>query len=108
MKLAFTLPETPTIKVIYSKGGTNYSAVIPNPQSTDSLLCTMLDKQVGASQIVRLEPIQPRQELHRGHPAQHRMAKYVALTACVAFILGATISQTVELPASVIEWQNVC
>ena len=107
MKLAFTLPETPTLKVIYTKGGTNYSAVIPNPHTTDGLLMAMLKtRQVGASQITKLEPVQPRGDFDRGHPAAHRMAKYVAMTACVLCLLTFTVP--VELPASSIEWQNVC
>jgi hypothetical protein len=108
MKIAFTLPETPTIKVIYTKSGTTYSAVIPNPHNADTLLCTMLARQVGSSQIVRLEPIQPPREVQRGHPAQHRLAKYASLTACVLGLLTFTALESVELPASVVEWQNVC
>lgn len=76
MKLAFAIPETPTIKVIYTKNGTQYGGVITNPKSTDGLVAAMLTRQVGVSQIVRLEPIQPRQEFHRGHPAAQRMARY--------------------------------
>jgi len=106
MKLAFTLPETPTLRVIYTRGGTNYSATIPNPRTADGLLATMLARHVGSSQIVRLEPIQPRGDFERGHPAAARWAKYAAMTACLCFILIGP--RPVELPASVIEWQNVC
>jgi hypothetical protein len=106
MKLAFAIPQTETIKVIYNKGGTTYSATIRNPHSVDGLLCTMLDRQVDSSQIVRLEPVQPRGDFDRGHPAQHRLTKYVAMTACVLCLL--TFTAPVELPASSIEWQNVC
>lgn len=79
MKLAFAIPETPTIKVIYTKCGTNYSAVIPNPKSTDGLVIAMLNtRQVGVSQITKLEPIQPRQEVYHAHPAAHRLTKYAS------------------------------
>ena len=79
MKVAFAIPETPTIRVIYTKGGTNYSAVIPNPKSTDGLVVAMLNTRlVGVSQITKLEPIQHRQEFHRGHPAHNRLAKYAS------------------------------
>jgi hypothetical protein len=76
MKVAFAIPETPTIRVIYTKSGTNYAGIIANPKSTDGLVAAMLTRQVGVSQIVRLEPIQPRQEFHRGHPAAQRLARY--------------------------------
>jgi hypothetical protein len=106
MKQAFAIPETPTLRVIYTKGGTNYSAVIPNPHTADGLLTTMLTRHVGSSQIVRLEPIQPRGDFERGHPAAGRWAKYAAMTACVLCLI--TFTAPVELPASSIEWQNVC
>jgi hypothetical protein len=78
MKVAFAIPETPMIRVIYTKNGTNYAAVIANPKGTDGLVAAMLTRQAGVSQIVRLEPIQPRQEFHRGHPAAHNMARYAS------------------------------
>lgn len=112
MKLAFTLPETPTLRVIYTKSGTNYSAVIPNPRTADGLLTTMLARHVGSSQIVRLEPIQPRSDFQRMDPASRQWAKYAAMTACLLFLLAfgaqAMPPNGVELPASVVEWQNVC
>ena len=78
MKVAFAIPETPTIRVIYTKSGTNYAGVITNPKSTNNLVAAMLTRQVEVSQIVRLEPIQPRQEFHRGHPAHNRLDKYAS------------------------------
>ena len=81
MKLAFTLPETPMLRVIYTKSGTNYSAVISNPHTADGLLTAMLARQCGSSQIIRLEPIQPRGDFEHGDPANSRWAKYAAMTA---------------------------
>jgi hypothetical protein len=78
MKITFAIPETPMVRVIYNRDGTQYGGVIPNPKDTDGLVSSMLSRQVGVSQIVRIEPVQPRQELHHGHPAQHRLAQYMS------------------------------
>lgn len=92
MKVAFALPTTPTSKVIYTQRKfmgqpcTPYltSALIATPKSNDELVCVMLSRQVGQSDIKGIEPVKPRQDLDRPHPASHRLVKYVALTSCLA------------------------
>lgn len=106
---AFTLPSTPMCRVVYTRQGTNYGATMQTPADVEDLRMAMLAKSppVASKDIVRIEPVTPLSPMNHGHPAAHRMVKYAALTACL-LVLGLTISQTVELPASVIEWQNVC
>ena len=78
----FDLPETPKCKVMYIKDTVLYSTVITTPHSNDELQRVMLTRQVGMSQVQGLEPIQPPRELHRPHPAQHRMVQYAASAEC--------------------------
>jgi hypothetical protein len=83
------------------------SAVIKTPKSNDELLIVMLARQIGQSDINAIEGIEPQKEFQRGHPAQHRLVKYASLAAaCVLFLV--ILEKPVELPASSIEWQNVC
>ena len=76
MKAAFTFPTTPMCRVVYTRQGVNYSATIPTPVNTDGLVSAMLTRQAGLSQIMRIDPVQPRQEFGHAHPAQHRMVQY--------------------------------
>lgn len=81
MKL-FDIPSTPTCKVVYIRDGVTYSGVLnPTPKDNHDLQRKMLDRKVGMSQVQWLEPIQPRQDVHRPDPAQHRMAQYMAFSA---------------------------
>lgn len=73
------LPNTPMCRVVYHRTGTNYGAVIPTPKSTSELQIVMLARQVGVSQIQRLEPIQPLKPLNRPHPANHNLVKYTTI-----------------------------
>lgn len=76
MKSAFTFPTTPKCRVVYTRQGVNYEAIIPTPVNTDELVSVMLTRQAGLSQIARIEPVQSRQESFHTHPAASRMAKY--------------------------------
>lgn len=76
MKSAFTFPTTPMCRVVYTRQGVNYAAVIPTPVNTDGLVSAMLTRQAGLSQIARIEPIQPRQEVSHVHPAAATLARY--------------------------------
>ena len=115
MKQSFALPITPTSRVNYVQRKflgnpcVPYatSAVIKTPKSNDELLITMLARKVGQTDIIGIEGIEPPKEFHRGHPAQPRLVKYASLATCVLALL-VIIEQPIELPASVIEWQNVC
>jgi len=78
MKTTFDIPQTPTVKVHYRRDGVLYSTVIVTPNSNQDLQMVMLGRYVGISQVERLEAIQPRQPLHRNHPAIHRISQYVA------------------------------
>lgn len=77
MKQAFALPNTPKCRVIFIRDGVSYAAVITTPKDNTDLQMTMLHtKQVGMSQIQRVEPLVELAPLNRPHPAQHRIAKY--------------------------------
>jgi len=78
MKVAFTLPSTPSCRVLYVRDGVTYAAVLSTPRSCDELLITMLNRKVGVSQIKDVQPIQPLAPLKRQHPAEHRMAQYAS------------------------------
>ena len=115
MKAAFTLPNTPTSRVTYTQRKfmgnpcVPYatSAVIPTPKSNDQLFDVMHARQIGPSDIQGITGIEPPKEFQRGHPAQHRLAQYATIAVSV-LVMALTLPQTVELPASAIEWQNVC
>ena len=114
MKQAFAFPNTPTSRVTYTQRKfmgnpcVPYatSAVIQTPKSNDQFLDVMRARQVGPSDIQGITGIEPPKEFQRGHPAQHRLAKYATIATCLLAL--STLPQTVELPASSIEWQNVC
>ena len=116
MKQAFALPNTPTSRVTYTQRKfmgnpcVPYatSAVIKTPKSNDDLLMVMLARQVGQSDINGIEGIEPPKEFQRGHPAQHRLTKYASLATACLFLLFVPMPQSIELPASTVEWQNVC
>ena len=57
MKLNLALPITSSIRVVYTHQGTTYGAVIANPRTHDGVIRAMLNRKVGVSQIVRLEPL---------------------------------------------------
>ena len=80
MNITFQLPTTPKCKVVYVRDGTNYQGIIDTPQDNSALQVVMLKRQVGMSQIQRVEPVQPPAPLYRNHPAQHRIAKYSAIS----------------------------
>lgn len=69
MKTAFALPSTPTCKITYTRGGCNYGATVTTPTDMDGLAKLMAQRNVDLSAIKAIEPIKPRVELHRGHPA---------------------------------------
>lgn len=73
-----TLPNTPSCKVVYNRGGVNYFAVMQTPAELDDVRIAMQAKTppVASKDIVRIEPIQPLAPLHRQHPAFHRIVKY--------------------------------
>lgn len=78
---SFDIPGTPTCKVVYVRDGATYSGVLsPTPKDNNELQRRMLDRKVGMSQVERLEPIQPRKDMHRPDPAQHRMARYMSIS----------------------------
>ena len=76
----FVLPNTPTCKVIYVRDGVNYSAAITTPADVHDLQAVMLKRQVGLSQVLRVEAVQPRHDPTRGHPAQHRIVQYATVS----------------------------
>jgi hypothetical protein len=82
MKQAIILPNTPMCKVVYTHDGTNYGAIMPTPKDADDLRIAMLSRPqpVSAKQLVRVEPVQPRGEIHRGHPAAHNIARYATVS----------------------------
>lgn len=65
-------------KVVFTRDGVIYGAVMPTPNDIDDLRITMATRSqpVSAKQVIRIEPIQPRQDMHRGHPAAHNIARY--------------------------------
>lgn len=78
MKNAFVLPSTPMCKVVFTRDGVTYGAVMKTPKDIEDLRIAMQTRPqpVSAKQVVRIEPVQPRQEMHRGHPAAHNIARY--------------------------------
>ena len=76
MNKTFTLPTTPTCRVAYLRDGTLYGAVIKTPRSNAELQVVMLARKVGMSNIERVEPIQPLQDIHRPHPALRKLTQY--------------------------------
>jgi hypothetical protein len=77
-KSTFSLPITARCKVVFIRDGVNYASIIPTPQSNDQLQQSMLQRQVGMSQIQRVEPVEELQCQHP-HPAQHRIVQYASL-----------------------------
>ncbi len=75
----FQLPSTPTCKVIYVRDGVNYSASISTPEDNHQLQAVMLERHVGMSQVLRIEGVQPPRDLHRGHPAHHKIVQYATV-----------------------------
>ena len=81
-------PLTPTSKVDYmaTTFGPNRepvkpyltSTVIDTPKSNPDLQVKMLAHHVALSQVKNVWPIQPRQELHRPHPALKAFVKYAS------------------------------
>lgn len=78
MKALFALPNTPMCRVVFTRGGVNYGKIMPTPNEPDDIRVAMLTctPPVAAKDIVRIEPITPLAPIHRGHPAQHKLAKY--------------------------------
>ena len=72
------LPETPQCRVVFTRGGVNYGKIMKTPTEIDDVRVAMLSCQppVAAKDIVRIEAITPLAPIHRGHPAQHKLAKY--------------------------------
>ena len=79
MKTQFALPTTPTCKVIYIRDGVTYFVGMKTPTCQATLQQEMLNRKVGMSQVLRVEPIHPPQTPQRGHPAQHQMARYMSI-----------------------------
>ena len=75
-----SLPTTQTCKVIYIKDGVTYFVGLKTPKCPDTLQQLLLDRQIGISQVLRVEPIYPPQMPQRGHPAQHQMARYMSIS----------------------------
>ena len=74
----FGLPQTPSCRVSYVKGGVLYSTVLTTPANNDALQMAMLNKGVGMSQVKGVEGIAPRGDLKRPHPAQYRISRLMA------------------------------
>lgn len=75
------LPNTPMCRVVYTRDGVNYGAMMQTPTDLDDVRVAMMSKTppVAAKQIVRIEPVQPRPPLHRPHPDLRRFVKYANL-----------------------------
>lgn len=93
-------------RVVYTRGGTQYGAMMKTPAELDDVRVAMLAKNppVAAKDIVRIEPVTPLTPIHRGHPAQHKLVKYAALAACVVAFICVGCASTpkvhgIELPA---------
>lgn len=55
--ILFRLPYTRLSRVVYSRDGVNYSAIVPTPQYAHSLQPLMLARHVAMRQVVRVEPV---------------------------------------------------
>lgn len=51
------IPSSRLVQVIYMRGSVKQSAVIPNPRTNDGLIVAMLKKQIGSSQIQRVDAV---------------------------------------------------
>lgn len=99
-----TLPNTPMCKVVYTRGGTQYGAMMRTPADLDDVRIAMQSKTppVPSKDIVRIEPVTPLAPINRPHPALHRLVKYAAITSCILVMVGcasAPKAKAVELPA---------
>lgn len=69
-------PNTPSTRVFYNRDGVQYHTVIQTPASYSDFQQKLLARQIGVSQVMRFEPVQPRQDLHRTHPAHNHLTRY--------------------------------
>lgn len=51
------LPYTALCRVVYSRGGVNYSAQLPTPSRAAGLQVPLLARGVAMRQVVRVEPV---------------------------------------------------
>ena len=100
------LPNTPMCRVVYTRNGTNYGAMMRTPADLDDVRIAMQSKTppVQSKDIVRIEPVTPLSPIRRGHPAQHKLVKYAAMTASIfiLFTMGCASTpkaHSIELPA---------
>jgi hypothetical protein len=80
MKSTVSLPTTPTCRVIYIKDDVTYFVGLKTPNCPSTLQQELLNRKIGMSQVIRVEPVQPLQPIQRGHPAAHRMAQYMRVS----------------------------
>lgn len=73
-------PNTPSTRVFYIRDGVNYSTVIQTPLSHSDFQQKLLTRRIGLNQVMKFEPVQPRQDLHRPHPANNHLARYASMS----------------------------
>lgn len=80
MKTEFVFPTTVKCRIIYTRDGTTYAALVPTPKSKDELVAVMLTRQVGISQVTKIEPVVSHVKPEGHHPAHRKVAQYTAMT----------------------------
>lgn len=76
---SLSFPPTATCRVVYVKGGVTYAGIMPTPKTQVELLRAMSARQATVDSVQRIEPVAPRPDQIRSHPAQHRMVQYASM-----------------------------